>query len=469
MASPDTKAALDAVDEHFDGFVEELQALCRIRSRRQEPDEMVAAARFIADSVRRWGGSAEVIPWEKSHPYVLGEVPGAGERALLHFMHYDVEVEPAGDDTDWISPPYAAEIRHGRLYARGVADDKGALMSRIHAAAAWRLAGLTPPVTSRYIFEGKQWLHSPGLGSFVDAHADRLAADGTLWENSWLDGDGRPLLKLSEKGVLYLRLTVRTLPRDLTSQNTILLRSATTRLAAALAVLQHPDGAVAVPGFADDARAVTDAERRLLAEVAFDGDFLRARAGVTTFQGGLDDAAAAVAIRTVPSLTVAGISGGDMRDDVTLGIAAVAQAKVEIRLIAGQDPDRVLGTVRQHLAGSGFGDVDIEVMATSRPNLTDHRDPFVGLVADAARRVYGVEPVIEPYTQWIGNQGVLRGRPIVGIGVSRADSGVDGPNEQIRLDDYRAGIKHVIEVMAAMAEAGTKADAGATEEEGVAA
>jgi acetylornithine deacetylase/succinyl-diaminopimelate desuccinylase-like protein len=451
MAAPDTTAVLDAVDEHFDTFVAELQDLCRIRSRRQEPERMVEAARFIAGSVERWGGTAEIVPWEHSHPYVLGEIPGAGERALLHFAHYDVEVEPAGDDADWIRPPYAADIVDGRLYARGVADDKGALMSRIHAAAAWRLAGQQPPVTSRLLIEGKRWLHSPGLGSFVAAHTDRLASDGTLWENSWLDRDGRPLLKLSEKGVLYLRLTVRTLPRELTSQNTVLLPAATTRLAGALATLQRPDGSVTVPGFSDDARPVTEAERRLLAEVAFDGDFLRERAGVSGFRGGLDDAQAAVAIRTVPSLTVTGFTGGDLRDDVTLGIPATATAKVEIRLVAGQDPERVLKVVREHLAVSGFADVDVEVMAISRPNLTDHRDPFVALVADAARRVYGVEPVTEPYTQWIGNQGVLSGRPIVGIGVSRADSGVDGPNEHIRLDDYKAGIKHVVEIMARMA------------------
>ncbi|MBB5826070.1 M20/M25/M40 family metallo-hydrolase [Micromonospora carbonacea] len=454
MPHPDTAAALAAVDTHFDEFVAELQQLCRIRSRRQEPDQMAATARFIADSVHRWGGQAEIIEWEQSHPYVLAEIPGAGRRRLLHFTHYDVEVEPAGDDADWISPPYAAEIHDGRLYARGVADDKGALMSRIHAVAAWRLAGLTPPVTSRFIFEGKQWLHSPGLGSFCAAHADRLASDAALWENSWRDGQDRPLLKLAEKGVLYLRLTVRTLPRDLTSQNTALLPAATARLAAALAQLQRPDGTVTVPGFADDVRPLTDAERDLLAEVEFDGDFLRERAGVRGFTGGLDDRQAAVAIRTVPTLTVAGIAGGDMRDDVTLGIPATAAAKVEIRLVPGQDPQRVLAAVRDHLAATGFGDVGIEVMATSRPNMTDHRDPFVALVADAARRAYGAEPVIEPYTQWIGNQGALAARPIVGVGVSRADSGVDGPNENIRLDDYRDGIRHVIEVMAALAVTG---------------
>jgi acetylornithine deacetylase/succinyl-diaminopimelate desuccinylase-like protein len=74
-------------------------------------------------------------------------------------------------------------------------------------------------------------------------------------------------------------------------------------------------------------------------------------------------------------------------------------------------------------------------------------------VADAARRTYGTEPVVEPYTIWIGNQGVLEGTPIVAVGVSRADAGIDGPNEYIRLDDFKAGIKHVIEVMAAMAGA----------------
>jgi acetylornithine deacetylase/succinyl-diaminopimelate desuccinylase-like protein len=450
MQRPDTRAAFEAVDANFDAFVAELQQLCRIRSRRQEPEQMAAAAQFIKGSVERWGGAAEVIAWEHSHPYVLGEVAG-GDKALLHFLHYDVEVEPSGDDADWISPPYAAEIHDGRLYARGVADDKGALMSRIHAAAAWRLAGQPPPVTSRYIFEGKQWLHSPGLGSFVRAHADRLASDGTLWENSWLDNDGRPLLKLGEKGILYLRLTVRTLSRELTSQNTALLPAATTRLASALAQLQGPDGAVTVPGFADGARQPTPEERRLLEEVAFDGEFLRRRAGVDEFLGGLDDRQAALAIRTRPTLTVTGFSGGDMRDDVTLGLPATAQAKLEIRLVPGQDPEHVLAALRKHLADTGFGDVQVEVMATSRPNITDHRDPFVGLVADAARRVYGVEPVIEPYTQWIGNQGVLADRPIVGIGVSRADSGIDGANEHIRLEDYRAGIKHVIEVMAALA------------------
>lgn len=452
MPETDLPAALAAVDEHFDTFVAELQELCRLRSRRQEPEHMAATAAFLKKSAERWGGTAEVIAWEDSHPYVIAEI-GGGERRLLHFNHYDVEVEPTGDESEWISPPYAAEIHDDRLYARGVADDKGALMSRLHAAAAWRLSGQQPPVTSRYIMEGKQWLHSPGLGGFVAAHADRLAADAALWENSWTDGEGRPLLKLAEKGVLYLRLTSTTLTRELTSQNTVLLPSATTRLVSALASLVHPDGTPAVEGFADDARVPTGAERALLERMPFDGAFLKQRAGVRAFNGGLSDREAAIAVRTVPTLTIAGIAGGDMRDDVTLGIPATATAKIEIRLVPGQDPQRVLGAVRAHLSKGGFGDLAVEVMATSSPHHTDHTDPFVALVADAARRAYGAEPLVEPYTQWIGNQGALGNVPIVGVGVSRADAGIDGPNEHIRLEDYRMGIKHVVEIMAAMAVA----------------
>ena len=450
MTAVDTAAALRAVDEHFDEFVAELQELCRIRSRRQEADQMQRAADFIAGALRRWGGTAQVVPWEQSHPYVLGEFAG-GEKRLLHFNHYDVEVEPSGDDADAISPPYAAEIRDGKLFARGVADDKGALMSRIYAAAAWRLSGQEPPVTSVFIEEGKQMLHSPGLGPFVAAHAETLRADAALWENSWLDDEGRLLLKLSEKGVLYLRLSVRTLTRELTSQNTAILPSATHRLVHALACLVGPHGEVRVPGFADDVRPPTDAEREMLLDLSFPGEFLKQRAGVDRFTGDLSDAEAGVAVRVQPTITIGAVEGGDQRDDVTLGIPATASAKVEVRLIAGQDPSDVLAKITAHLQASGFDDVEVHEMARSRPNMTPADDPWVALVADAARRTYGTEPVIEPYTIWIGNQGVLEGTPIVGVGVSRADAGIDGPNEYIRLDDFKAGIKHVVEVMAAMA------------------
>jgi acetylornithine deacetylase/succinyl-diaminopimelate desuccinylase-like protein len=443
-------AVLDAVDEHFERFVKELQELCRLRSRRSEPENMKATAEFIAESIQRMGGEAEVIPWNDSHPYVIGRA-GTGSRRLLNFAHYDVEVEPTGDESEWICPPYAAEIVDGVLYARGVADDKGALMSRLHAVEAFRLAGQEVPVEVRFLIEGKIALNSPGLGSFFEAHRDRLEADGVLWENSWCDGQGRPLIKLGEKGILYIKLVARPLKRTLTSQNAALLPNAAWRLVWALSSLKDSEERVTIPGFYDEVRPLTEEESELLAEVEFDAGYLLDRAGVDRFMQDVSSVEAARLLRTVPTVTIGGMVSGDLTDEITLGLPGSAEAKVEIRLVPHQDPDRVLEAIRSHLDEHGFSDVGIEVIGASRPHVTDHRDPFVGLVADAARRAYGKEPVIEPYTTWIGNQGVCAGMPIVGVGVSRADSGIDGPNEHILLEDYRKGIKHVVEIMAAMA------------------
>lgn len=449
MARFDVEKAKAAVEENFPQFVDELQEFCKIRSRRYEADEMIRTADFIAASVRRWGGTAEVIPWEQSFPYVLGEFAG-GEPTLLHFNHYDVEVEPTGDDSLWISPPFAAEIHDGKLYARGVADDKAALMSRIYAAAAWKLSGQEQPITSRYIFEGKTVLHSPGLPSFALAYEDQLKSDAALWENSWLDDQGRLLLKLGEKGILYVRVSVQTLSRELTSQNTVLLPSATARLSHLLSSLQSVDGTVTIPGYPGTDLLPSEQDEKLLASLPFPGDFVKARAGVSAFTGDLTDQQAARAIRVLPTLTITGMTGGDLNDDVTLGIPATAWAKLEFRLVPGNNPHFILDLLRAHLDEQGFADATLDVMAANRPNATDSGDPFVALVADAAREVYGTEPVVEPFTQWIGNQSVFEDRPIVGIGVSREDSGIDGPNEQVRIDDFKAGIFHVIEIMARM-------------------
>lgn len=445
-------AALAAVDDHLDDFVEELRELCRIPSRRWEPDAMLEAATFVRDSIVRHGGSAELIPWERSFPYVVGEMRG-GPARLLHFNHYDVEIEPAGDDGDLLHPPFAAVLEDGRLYARGAADDKGALMSRIHAAAAFRLAGMELPVTVRFLAEGKERLDSPGLPSFVAAHEDRLRADGVLWENSWRDADGRPLLKLGEKGLVYLELVNERMVRDGSSQNAAVLPNALAELVLALAALTDGRGGSPIAALSDRVRPVDARDRELLGDIGFDARTLCERMGVPALTGARDEADAAVRVRTLPTLTITGVEGGDVRDDVTLNLPGRARAKVEIRLLPDQDPESVIAAVREVLAERGFGHIDVRVMAATRSHGTPSDHPFVALVADAARAAYGLEPVLEPLTPLVGNQGSVPWAPIVGVGVGRAWAASDA-NQHIHLEDYRAGIRHIVHVMAAMGGAG---------------
>lgn len=441
---------LEAVDEHLDDFVEELRELCRIPSRRWEPDAMEEAARFIEASIVGHGGSAERIPWEHSFPYVVGEMAG-GPIRLLHFNHYDVEIEPAGNDDDLLYPPFDAALVDGRLYARGAADDKGALMSRIHAAAAFRFAGVPLPVTVRFLAEGKRRLDSPGLPGFVTAHEDRLRADGVLWENSWRDEAGRPLLKLGEKGLVYLELENVRMTRDGSSQNAAVLPNALTELVVALAKLtDSADGGLA-SRLAETAIPISQSDRRLLGAVGFDSTTLLARMGLDRLEGASGEQDAAVRVRTIPTITITGIEGGDISDVVTLNLPGRARAKLEIRILAGLEPVDVVTAVRQELEDLGLGHIRVRVLAATRAHSTPSDDPFVGLVGDAARFAYGRDPVIEPLTPLVGNQGSIRWAPIVGVGVGRAWAASDA-NQHIYIDDYRDGIRHIVYVMALMAD-----------------
>jgi len=372
---------------------------------------------------------------------------------LLHYNHYDVEIEPAGDDGHLEHPPFAAEIHDGRVYARGVADDKGPLMSRIHAAKAFIDAGVPLPVSVIFLHEGKEHLHSPGLRSFVEKHLGELKADAVLWENSWFDDDGRLLLKLSEKGLVYVRLSFTKLVRDGSSQNSSVLPHAARRLVAALANLQDVEGTVRLEGFYADVEPLGESGLALIDNLDFDAVRLASMMGLDKGDFVSD---APRRLRTVPTLTITSISAGSPIDSVALRLPARADATLEFRLVPGQSAERVLQSLREWLKGDGFDDAEIEVMATTEPHLTAHSDPFVELVVKAGERAFGIRPAVEPLTPLVGNQSAMGGPPIVGVGVGRAWSASD-PNQHIHISDYRASVHHLIEIMGAMGRGATKA------------
>lgn len=450
--SPALRAVHDAADAAFDRNIEELQALCRIPSRRWQPEAMSEASDFLVKSLTNHGADARSIPWPDSHPFVVGRLD-AGEHApaLLHYNHYDVEIEPAGNDDDLEHPPFAAEIHDGKLYARGVADDKAPLMSRIHAARAFADAGVDLPVSVVFLHEGKERLNSPGLPSFAKEHADELRADVVLWENSWFDESGRQLLKLSEKGLVYVRITIRSLRRDGSSQNSKVLPHAALQMSHCLSTLQAPDGTVLLENFYDGLTPVTPEALRLIDDTEFDSERLADMMGVDPESFPSHPSRD---LRLVPTLTITSLESGDHVDAVTLRLPARASATLEFRLVPGQSSEAVLASLRRHLDAHGFSDAHIEVMGTTEPHMTDHRDPFIALVADAGERAFGVRPAIEPLTPLVGNQAALSGPPIVGIGVGRAWSASD-PNQHVYLDDYRRAVHHVIEIMGELGRAGT--------------
>src|SRR5439155_6783218 len=166
------------IDEHRQQFIERLQWLCRQPSIAAQNIGIQETARMVAQLMEQVGVKTELYATDGA-PVVYGVV-GVGPRTLLIYNHYDVQPpEPLGE---WQSPPFAAEIRDGKLYARGVADNKGNLVARLSAVEAWLQTRGALPLTVKFVVEGEEETSSEHLYQFVRQHQDLIKADGCLWE-----------------------------------------------------------------------------------------------------------------------------------------------------------------------------------------------------------------------------------------------------------------------------------------------
>ncbi|HTE04211.1 MAG TPA: M20/M25/M40 family metallo-hydrolase, partial [bacterium] len=188
------------IDEHRQQFIERLQWLCRQPSIAAQNIGIQETARMVAQLMEQVGVKTELYATDGA-PVVYGVV-GVGPRTLLIYNHYDVQPpEPLGE---WQSPPFAAEIRDGKLYARGVADNKGNLVARLSAVEAWLQTRGALPLTVKFVVEGEEETSSEHLYQFVRQHQDLIKADGCLWEAGGKDIQENPGIYMGAKGILYV-------------------------------------------------------------------------------------------------------------------------------------------------------------------------------------------------------------------------------------------------------------------------
>ncbi|MGH7428057.1 MAG: M20/M25/M40 family metallo-hydrolase, partial [Candidatus Methylomirabilaceae bacterium] len=342
-------------------------------------------------------------------------------------------------------------VEGDRLYARGVADDKATLLSRIHAVRTWRQARGALPVTVTFLLEGKRGLAINGLERFLDRHFPLVRADACCWEAGAKDEADRPVITLGHKGQLYVELACRTANSDYPSRNTA-LPNAAWRLVWALASLKDPDERVLVPGFYDGVRPITaEAETAFYSRLSADDGALRQRTGVRGF---VKDLKGQDVMRFTYSEPVAGICGlvaGYTGSGHKLVTPGEAKARVEFRLVPDQDADRLLTALRDHLDARAFGDIEIRVLASNPPYTISAETPLVRIVADAALDTYGVPPVVVPFATGIGPRYLFRRHtqmPIVGFAIGYAGSALETSDEHIRVRDYDEGIRHVLAILA---------------------
>ena len=431
-----TSAVDTYVEKNARRFIEEYKELLRFPSISNHGLDAVKPARdWIAKRLSDFTDRVETFE-AGGMPALYAEVPGAGKRKLLLYQHYDVQ--PVDPIELWDSQPFEPREKDGKLYARGVADDKADVMARIHALETLRSLGEVP-VTLRWLVEGEEEIGSKTFEKIAHDHADKLHADGCLWESGGFDSAGRPTLFFGARGLLYVQLRVKMLAFDQHSGYASIYPSAAVYLTHALASLRDQDMNIRIEGFYDDVVEPTDADRKMMANIDPEVEERKSLVGFTRL---IRDPAADGVVEQLlftPTANIAGITTGYQGPGSKTVLPAEATAKLDFRLIPNQDPSDILAKLRRHFDSNGFDKVEIQWADGEKPARSDPKSKIGVATADCVRELHG-EPVVWPFMQATGPMHPVvsdLGIPtVMPVGVGRPDNRIHAPNENIRIDDY---------------------------------
>jgi len=435
---PGDLSAFDALcDERFETWVDELRDLCTIPSETDAFPELERAAEWVEQRLRAAGAEVTVLREDGVPPLVVGEL-GSGPRTLIAVQHYDVQ--PAAPLDLWETGPYDPAVRDGRLYARGVCDDKGELLHRIQAVEAMRDAMGGLPCRVRFVVEGEEESDSAHLAPLLAQRPEFFDGHGALIEGGGVDEKGRPQLVCGVRGMVYVELSVRTLGFDAHSGGAQLLPNAPWRLIEALTTMRAPDGTVTIDGFMDDVAKPTDEQLEHLRTLPFEEEEIKRIYEIKEFVGGRTGWRAQVADTFQPTCNISGIISGWTDPGVKTITPAVASAKVDMRLIPNQDPDVIAERVRAHLDQRGFQDVSITVHRGEHPYWTPISDPIVDAAERAHAGIFDEKPL-----RWFSAGGTApmhqvcapHHLPMVTVGAGDPEVRAHAPNESYSLDLMR--------------------------------
>ncbi len=438
------------IKQHRVPFTADLARFCRQPSIASTGEGMEAMAEMVADRLRMLGAVTRMHCVDGSYPYIVGEL-GQGPRTLLLYNHYDVQ--PARREDGWTYNPFDAVLEDGRIYARGVADNKANLLFRIHALEAYLATRPDLPVRVRFLVEGEEEIGSPNLPAFVARHPELVRADGCIWESGRKSVQNRPLLQLGVRGILYLELSLQSPSREVHSswgnivQNPAL--PVLDRLRQAVDSLTDEAGRPTFGDVLDYVLPPTDTDLAMLAAIPFDLDGAAEALGVS-LRPDLDSRIALRRLFFEPTCTVCGMGVGYTGPGTKTVIPHRTVVKLDFRLPPGLTPDLVEALLRAHLAQHGFADIEVRRLGGLRPSRTAPDAAIVQVTRAAIQHVYGMEPIIHPWMTASGPMYELcesQGVPAVTFGTGHPSDNVHGTDENIIMEDYFQAIRAFGEIV----------------------
>jgi acetylornithine deacetylase/succinyl-diaminopimelate desuccinylase-like protein len=440
---------IDSLDRGIEAAIDDLAALARVPSvsaQGFDPAQLVRSAELTADLLAKSGlERVEILTLPGVHPYVVAEWLHAGPDAptVLVYAHHDVQ--PPGRAAYWRSPPFEPTRReNGRLYGRGVVDDKAGVLLHLAAQRAWLAAEGALPVNVKWIVEGEEETGSEHLAEFLRAHRARLDCDVLVLSDTANLDTGIPSLTTSLRGIVQVDVTVRALDHPIHSGMWGgPVPDAATAMTSLLARLVDDQRAIAVPGIYDDAPELSREERDALAALPFDAAAFRRDAGMNEGAAFIGERNRTVYERIWyrPALALTALEGMPLATAANQ-LMAEARARVEVRVAPGQNPDRIANLVADFAKREAPAGLCVETSINA--SVPGWKTRAEGPAFDAARRAlragYGRDavavgcggsiPFVGPFVE------VLGGVPALLLGLEDPPCNAHGENESLDLADF---------------------------------
>ena len=438
---------VDFINVNRDRYVEELKeylAIPSISALPQHAADVRRAAEWTAGALRKAGVSDVRLIETPGNPVVYGEwVTAPGAPTILFYGHYDVQ--PVDPVDLWTSPPFEATVRDGEIYARGAADDKGQVFMHIKAVEAHLRENGRLPVNMKFFIEGEEEVGSVHLDEFIGNHKQELAADVVVISDSPMFDRGIPSICYGLRGLAYFQIDLRGTRSDLHSGSFGgAVANPAFVLAQVLAQMKDRSGRVRIPGFYDDVRELSEAERAEWKRLPFNETKYRKELGAPKLFGETGYSTLE-RVWARPTFEVNGLLSGFTGEGAKTVLPATAMAKVSMRLVPDQDPDKVAQLFEDYVKKVAPGTVEVKVtrMHGGRPWMADFDNKYVRAAGRAIEQGFGKAPVfnreggsipvVSTFQQELGIPSVL-------FGVGLPDENAHAPDEKLDLGNFHNGI-----------------------------